>query len=120
MTTTESIIPEYVDPTPEHGAPPCTMVIFGATGDLTKRKLVPSLMNLAKDGLLDAQFAVIGVAIQPMSDDDFRKKVEADIAELDPDVLGFENWKWFKKRIYYVSGDFADANTYATLKAKLE
>ena len=117
---TESIMPDYVDPTPDAGAPPCTMVLFGATGDLTKRKLVPSLMNLAKDGLLDAQFAVIGVAIQPMSDDEFRKKVEADIAELDPDVLQFDNWKWFKKRIYYVSGDFAAPETYAALKAKLE
>jgi glucose-6-phosphate 1-dehydrogenase len=116
----ESIMPDYVDPTPDVGAPPCTMVIFGATGDLTKRKLVPSLMNLAKDGLLDAQFAVIGVSIQPMTDDEFRKKVEADIAELDPDVLKFDNWKWFKKRIYYVGGDFGDAKTYAALKAKLE
>jgi glucose-6-phosphate 1-dehydrogenase len=116
----ESLMPDYVDPTPDVGAPPCTMVIFGATGDLTKRKLVPSLMNLAKDGLLDAQFAVIGVAIQPMSDDEFRKKVESDIAELDPEVLQFDNWKWFKKRIYYVGGDFADPKTYAALKAKLE
>jgi glucose-6-phosphate 1-dehydrogenase len=116
----ESIMPDYVDPTPDVGAPPCTMVIFGATGDLTKRKLVPSLMNLAKDGLLDQNFAVIGVAIQPMSDEDFRKKVESDIAELDPEVLNFENWKWFKKRIYYISGDFADPKTYAALKAKME
>ncbi|HSQ61892.1 MAG TPA: glucose-6-phosphate dehydrogenase, partial [Polyangiaceae bacterium] len=103
-----------------HGAPPCTMVIFGATGDLTKRKLVPSLMNLAKDGLLDAQFAVIGVAIEKMDDDSFRKKVESDIAELDPEVLKFDNWKWFSKRIYYVGGDFADPATYAALKAKME
>jgi glucose-6-phosphate 1-dehydrogenase len=117
---TESLMPDYVDPTPDVGAPPCTMVLFGATGDLTKRKLIPSLMNLAKDGLLDAQFALIGVAIQPMSDDDFRKRIETDISELDPEVLKFDNWKWFKKRIYYVSGDFADSKTYATLKAKME
>jgi glucose-6-phosphate 1-dehydrogenase len=116
----ESIMPDYVDPTPDVGAPPCTMVLFGATGDLTKRKLIPSLMNLAKDGLLDAQFALIGVAIQPMSDEDFRKRIESDISELDPEVLNFDNWKWFKKRIYYVSGDFADPKTYATLKAKME
>ena len=113
-------MPDYVDPTPDAGAPPCTMVVFGATGDLTKRKLVPSLMNLAKDGLLDANFAVIGVAIQPMTDDEFRKKVEGDISELDPEVLNFDNWKWFKKRIYYIAGDFADPKTYAAIKAKLE
>ncbi|HEX7602380.1 MAG TPA: hypothetical protein VF316_12280, partial [Polyangiaceae bacterium] len=89
-----SVSPQYVDPTPDHGAPPCIMVIFGATGDLTKRKLMPSLLNLAKDGLLDGNFAVLGVAIQPMTDDEYRAKVEADLAELDPEALKFENWAW--------------------------
>ncbi len=111
---------DYVDPTPDHGAPPCTMVLFGATGDLSKRKLMPSLMNLAKDGLLDANFALIGVAIQPMSDDEFRKKVDDDMAELDPEALKFDNWKWFRNRIYYMSGDFGDPKTYAALSEKLK
>ena len=50
-------------------AKPCALVIFGATGDLTKRKLVPSLMGLAKDGLLPPGFAVVGFARRPWSDE---------------------------------------------------
>ena len=115
-----SVPPQYVDPTPDHGAPPCTMVIFGATGDLTKRKLMPSLLNLAKDGLLDGNFAVLGVAIQPMTDDEYRAKVEADLAELDPEALRFENWAWFKSRLYYMSGDFGQPQTYELMKTRLD
>jgi glucose-6-phosphate 1-dehydrogenase len=111
--------PEYVDPTPDHGAPPFTMVIFGATGDLTKRKLMPSLLNLAKDGLLAGNFAVLGVAIQPMTDKEYRAKIEADLAEIDPDALKFENWKWFRSRLYYMSGDFGDPKTYELMKERL-
>lgn len=115
-----SVPPQYVDPTPDHGAPPCTMVIFGATGDLTKRKLMPSLLNLAKDGLLDGNFAVLGVAIQAMTDDEYRAKVEADLAELDPDALTFDNWRWFRERLYYMAGDFGQPATYELMKTRIE
>ena len=57
-------------------AAPCTMVIFGASGDLTKRKLLPALYNLRKAGLLSDHFAVIGVARSPMTDDEFRRSGE--------------------------------------------
>ncbi len=117
--TIMSEAPEYVDPSPDHGAPPCIMVIFGATGDLTKRKLVPSLLNLAKDGLLDEKFAVLGVAIQPMTDKEYRAKVEADLTELDPEALKFENWRWFRSRLYYMAGDFGDPKTYDLMKERL-
>ena len=55
-------------------APPCTMVIFGASGDLTKRKLLPALYNLRKAGLLSDHFAVIGAARSGMTDDEFRRQ----------------------------------------------
>ena len=55
-----------------HIGPPCIMVIFGAAGDLTKRKLIPALYNLKKSNLLSDNFAVIGVARAEMSDDEFR------------------------------------------------
>ena len=58
---------------------PCAMVIFGASGDLTRRKLIPALYNLAQDQLLSREFAVIGVARSPMSTEDYRKKVSEDI-----------------------------------------
>jgi glucose-6-phosphate 1-dehydrogenase len=53
---------------------PCAMVIFGAAGDLTRRKLIPALYNLAKNELLSREFAVVGVARAPMSTEDFRQK----------------------------------------------
>ena len=52
---------------------PCVLVIFGATGDLTRRKLVPSLMGLSKDGLLPSAFAVVGFARRPWTDESFRE-----------------------------------------------
>jgi hypothetical protein len=54
---------------------PCVMVIFGAAGDLTGRMLIPALYNLARAGLLSREFAVVGVARTPYSNDEFRKKV---------------------------------------------
>ena len=60
-------------PQDERNAPPSVVVIFGASGDLTRRKLVPALESLARAKRLPPQFAVVGVARTPMSDDDFRR-----------------------------------------------
>ncbi|HKD02305.1 MAG TPA: hypothetical protein VKB77_07760, partial [Terriglobales bacterium] len=78
---------------------PCVMVIFGATGDLTRRKLVPALYNLARYELLSREFAIVGVAHNQMSTDDFRKKVTDDLKEfvggtIDPDLS-----EWFIRRL---------------------
>src|SRR2546427_5030956 len=62
-------------------AEPCIMVIFGATGDLSGRKLLPALYNLAKQRLLPAGFAVVGAAIDDLSDDAFRKRAAEKIRE---------------------------------------
>jgi len=88
-------------------ADPCVMVIFGATGDLTKRKLFPALYNLAKDGFLPENFAVIGVGRQELETDDFRHQIIADLKEFveTPDK---ELIEWFEQRIYYTGGDFDD------------
>src|SRR6185503_6802394 len=59
--------------------PPCLMVIFGASGDLTKRKLIPALFNLRRSGLLPDNFAVLGVARQALSDEELRQRVDDDI-----------------------------------------
>ncbi|HET7076232.1 MAG TPA: glucose-6-phosphate dehydrogenase, partial [Chloroflexia bacterium] len=58
---------------------PCTIVIFGATGDLTQRKLLPALYNLALDGLLPGAFNIVGVARRPKTDEQFRKEMLAGI-----------------------------------------
>ena len=96
------------------------MVIFGASGDLTRRKLIPALYNLAKNELLSREFAVIGVARSPMSTEDFRKKVSEDIKQFATDKVDPDIWEWFVRRIYYLSGDMGDKNLYLQLKDLLD
>src|SRR5215469_11165393 len=98
---------------------PCTMVIFGAAGDLTKRLLVPSLYNLHASELLPEHFALVGVTAAEFSDEDFREKLTKDIQEFSRSPVSRELWDWFKPKIYYHSGDFRDPNLYKQLKDKL-
>jgi glucose-6-phosphate 1-dehydrogenase len=97
----------------------CAMVIFGATGDLTRRKLIPALYNLAKKNLLPEDFALVGVAIDPLSVDEFRRRVEADLHEFSsaPDECHF--CEWLLQRLDYLSGDFRDPALYAHLRETL-
>src|SRR4029077_20875392 len=95
---------------------PCVMVIFGAAGDLTGRKLIPALYNLARAGLLSRDFAVVGVARSPKSDEDFRKQVAADVKEFCSERADDELWKWFENRFFYFRGDFNDDQMFAQLK----
>jgi glucose-6-phosphate 1-dehydrogenase len=99
---------------------PCIMVIFGASGDLTQRKLIPALYNLASEQLLSREFAVVGVARNPMTTDQFRAKVSQDIKQYATGPVDSDLWEWFVRRIYYVTGNFADANTYPQLKEALQ
>src|SRR3954454_13262468 len=85
---------------------PCIMVIFGAAGDLTRRKLIPALYNLAKLQLLSREFAIVGLARAPMSTEDFRKKVSEDIKQFASEAVDPDLWEWFVRRIYYQAGDF--------------
>src|ERR1700690_3399792 len=91
---------------------PCVMVIFGAAGDLTGRKLIPALYNLARAGLLSREFAVVGVARTPMSNDEFRKKAHDDVKEFCSDCMETDLWEWFEKRFYYFAADFTDDKIY--------
>src|SRR5881296_337862 len=98
---------------------PCVMVIFGAAGDLTRRKLVPALYNLARNQLLSREFAVLGIAHSSMSEEEFRKKVVEDVRQYtgndgDPDLI-----EWFIRHMYYVTGEFEDKNIYPELKSHL-
>ena len=84
------------------------MVIFGATGDLTKRKLFPALYNLAKDDFLPHGFAIIGVGRQEMTREEFRDQMTANLREFIPNGHDEKTLKWFEDRIYYTGGDFDD------------
>ena len=66
---------------------PCVMVIFGAAGDLTARMLIPALYNLARADLLSKEFAVVGVARSPMTDEDFRKRILDEVKEYCGDCI---------------------------------
>src|SRR5256885_8298393 len=73
-----------------HASPPCIMVIFGAAGDLTKRKLIPALYNLKKGDLLADSFAVIGVARAELNDEEFRQRLRDDMKEFATDKVRSE------------------------------
>src|SRR2546423_1817268 len=107
------------DPEAPHfgqAAGPCAMVLFGASGDLTKRKLVPALFNLVKASLLPKNFAILGVAVDQLAEEQFRSQVTSFLPAED---RGTEAWNWFQQRLYYQAGDFADPATYSTVTARL-
>jgi glucose-6-phosphate 1-dehydrogenase len=98
---------------------PCTIVIFGASGDLTKRKLLPALYNLKALKLLPENFAVIGVAVSESNDELYRTKITEDIQKYATSPVDKDCWDDFVKRSYYISGDFNDTNTFAHLANKI-
>ncbi|MEM7591489.1 MAG: glucose-6-phosphate dehydrogenase [Cyanobacteria bacterium P01_A01_bin.83] len=100
-------------------ADPCIIVIFGASGDLTKRKLIPALYNLASSNLLPEEFAVVGVARRSYSTEEFRSSMSQDFQEFAPEDYDRQLWSWLESRIYYFSGEFGTPDTYGNLKSFL-
>ena len=100
----------------------CTMVIFGATGDLTKRKLFPALYQLAAEHLLAPGFAVLAVGREAgLTDEKFRERMREALGESDEiKKVDEEVWKEFEKRIFFVGGDATDAAAYEGIKRKLD
>ena len=99
---------------------PCTIVIFGASGDLTKRKLLPALYNLKALKLLPENFAVIGVAVSDSNDELFRTQITSDIKQFATRPVDPAEWDDFSKRSYYLSGDFNNPETFQHLGAKIQ
>ena len=95
---------------------PCVMVVFGATGDLTQRKLVPALYNLERAQLLPDHFAVLGVAIDELPEDEFRNKVTH---FLEAEDHSSPAWEHFHECLYYQRGDFGDDATYEKVRERL-
>ncbi len=96
---------------PGEPSDPCVMVIFGASGDLTKRKLLPALYNLARENLLSKNFAIVGISRSEMSHEAFRDKITDDIKEYSEGEIDSEIWGWFRERLYYLAGDADDPAT---------
>ena len=100
-------------------AGPCAFVIFGASGDLTKRLLIPALYHLKRTRLLPEDFALIGVSRAELSDDQFRAAIAASVHELTHERIDPEDWNWLASRMHYMSGDLGDPMIYERLKALL-
>ena len=99
---------------------PCTMVIFGAGGDLTKRKLFPALYNLKANGLLPNDFAIIGFSGNKFTSQEFRDAQSKDIREFATAKVDDATWAWFAERLEYVAGDFSDPAAYKRLAETIE
>ena len=87
---------------------PCVLVIFGASGDLTQRKLFPALYSLAYRRLLPEKFAVVGVARTEESDEDFKDRMKQAVQEHSRDPFRDDVWSPFAQGMRYVATDFAD------------
>src|SRR5436305_2155436 len=99
---------------------PCTIVIFGATGDLTQRKLIPALYNLAADGDLPPAVAIVGFARREKSDDEFRTELEEATRKFSRQAVRDEIWKTFAQSIFYHQSEFEDEAGYKTLAKRLD
>jgi len=107
-------------------APRCTLVIFGATGDLTGRLLVPALYNLARLKALHPEFRVIGIGHRALDDEGFRRRLKEAADQVfasrgEEAQASFEApvWKWLMGRTSYLQGDFEEERTYADLSHAL-
>ena len=97
-------------------AQPSTLIILGATGDLTKRKLIPSLYNLFRQGLLPTDFKIVAFARRPKDDDSFRKDMEVALNTFVGDIGENGSLKRFLTSIYYHRGDFNQLQPHKELK----
>ncbi len=98
---------------------PCVLTIFGASGDLTRRKLLPALYALAFRGLLPERFAVVGVARTPESDDDFRARMKDAVQQFARDPFRDDAWESLAAGMHYVTADFGEAQGFDELAATL-
>jgi len=95
-------------------AGPCVFVLFGAAGDLTKRKLIPALFNLVHAKLLPDAFAVLGISVDDLDVEGFRKQVGEFLPAHDGPACD-----WLRSRLFYERGDFGDPNTFLQLRDRL-
>src|SRR6476469_8423960 len=98
---------------------PCAIVIFGATGDLTHRKLIPALYNLAAAGELPPAVTVVGFARRPKSDDEFRKELEKTTKQFSRQDVREDIWKTFSQSLFYHQSEFEDEASYQSLAQRL-
>jgi len=102
-------------------AEPCAVILFGASGDLAKRKVIPAMYDLAVHNSLGSRYAIVGFARTPMSDEEFRNstgeaaKTMSEVGPIDP-----KQWAAFASCLYYHAGDYSDPQAYEQLAKRLE
>ena len=109
-------------------APPCVFVIFGASGDLTKRLLMPAIYNLVNEGLLNEDFAILGINRGDDNEDAFRKNllrsmteiIESGASEAGKDKLDESATAWLHDRLFHLRGDITDDKMFSELLHKIE
>ncbi|MCD6598137.1 MAG: glucose-6-phosphate dehydrogenase [Bacteroidales bacterium] len=100
-------------------APSCVVIIFGAGGDLTKRKLIPALFNLAKEEMIPSNFAMVGIDRVDTDSKGYRQTISSEIKEYDAEGFDQDLWDKYVNKAYYMKGDFKSADTYTQLKTLL-
>ncbi len=99
---------------------PVTIVIFGASGDLTRRKLIPALYNLKRKERLPEKFNVVGVSRTTYSHDEFREHVRDGVEEFSPESYDLTQWEDFAQHIFYVPGNAKSIESYHELEAYVQ
>src|SRR5437667_2812474 len=99
---------------------PCSIVIFGASGDLTARKLIPALYHLCKEKQMPSDFRIIGFARREKTDESWRQELRQALDQFSRTKPVDESvWQEFSKRISYCQGDITDGPAYKNLEAKI-
>ncbi|MFB2608257.1 glucose-6-phosphate dehydrogenase, partial [Rhizobium phaseoli] len=101
--------------------PPVTLVIFGATGDLTRRLLVPAIINLTRQRLVGEDLNILGIGIEPGDDEFLRGRLDAFLSHLNGDkqTVKDEAWESLRRRISYTSGDFTKDDIFLEIGRRL-
>lgn len=101
-------------------AEPALMVVFGASGDLAKRKLIPALFTLFSQGLIDKDFTLVGYARTSYSDDEFRQEAYDGIQAYAAEAVDEERWQEFAQCLFYQAGGYDDAAAFDALKSRVD
>lgn len=105
----------------QENLPPCAFVLFGATGDLTRRKIIPALFDLNLQGLLPDPFVVVAFARRDKTDESFREDLKEAVKEFAPKLpTDGDEWKAFSEKVFYLRSNLDDADGYKRLAQRLD
>jgi len=99
---------------------PCTMVIFGGAGDLSRKKLLPSVFRLFKDNELSDGFSLLGFGRKDLNDDTYRAMMEEEVKAYGEELYNEGSWREFSKRLFFLSGTFEEDGNYEKLREKID